>query len=269
MHEATIDCCTYFTGLYEENAHPAFKALERSVLGCDYGGTSWTTQAQADRIPGLLELDHASHLLEIGSGTGWPGVYVCRDSGCALTLLDLPANALARAVKRVAEEGVSTLRGAVSASGAQLPFAASSFDAIGHSDVLCCLPEKHEMLSECRRVARKGARMLIFVIRTAGNLNEKDMAEAIEAGPPFVETPLEYAGMLGESRWQLLYCESVNEEYLKSLQRMVDGLEANADTFSGLMEPGEFQETLERRRRQARAVESGLLVREVFLAEAA
>jgi hypothetical protein len=49
---------------------------------------------------------------------------------------------------------------------------------------------------------------------------------------------------------------------------MTEGLEANAVTFEELMEPGEFAQTLQRRHFQFSAVERGLLVREMFLAEA-
>jgi len=39
--------------------------LERSVLGCDYGGTSWTTRLEADRIARVLELDPKMRLLDV------------------------------------------------------------------------------------------------------------------------------------------------------------------------------------------------------------
>ena len=51
-------CCSsyHFDTSYEQHIHAEIKALERKVLGCDYGGTSWTTKSQADAIGrGLLE----------------------------------------------------------------------------------------------------------------------------------------------------------------------------------------------------------------------
>ena len=49
---------------------------------------------------------------------------------------------------------------------------------------------------------------------------------------------------------------------------MVAGLSLDADTFSEVMGTEEFEQTLERRRHQVSAVERGLLMREMFLAEA-
>jgi cyclopropane fatty-acyl-phospholipid synthase-like methyltransferase len=266
--EINAACCCDFAQQYQKNTHPAFRALERSVLGCDYGGTSWTTREQAERIPDLLGLHDGMHMLELGSGAGWPSVFLAGLSQCRLTLLDLPVNALGLACDRARAEGLLYLPGAVSASAAQLPFASSSFDALGHSDVLCCLPEKSEMLYECRRVARPGARMLFYVIAPATNLGKTDMAEAIEAGPPFVDMADDYASMLRACGWHLLQCESIDKQYLQSLRRMTWGLEADAATFDGLMEPGEFPDMLKRRHRQVKAVERGLLVREMYLAVA-
>jgi ubiquinone/menaquinone biosynthesis C-methylase UbiE len=93
-------------------------------------------------------------LLDIGAGAGWPALYVARETGCHATLVDIPMNALQQAMERAVEDQTSARVDAVAASGAALPFDDDSFDIVTHSDVLCCLPEKLEMLRECRRVLR-------------------------------------------------------------------------------------------------------------------
>ncbi|HSM68188.1 MAG TPA: methyltransferase domain-containing protein, partial [Xanthomonadales bacterium] len=213
-------CCCDFAADYELNAHPAFARLERRVLGCAYGGTSWTTRAQADRYAPLLELDDGQRLLELGSGAGWPGIYIAARSGAKLTMVDLPFIALSRALERASEE-LRTPTTAIQASAAALPFTGRGFDAIEHSDVLCCLPEKREMLAECRRVARPGARMLFYVIAPAPGLQGADMAEATETGPPFVDLDGTYQDMLADTGWNLLQREDLSAEYLETLRRMV------------------------------------------------
>lgn len=266
MNDSCDGRCDFDTQ-YQLNTHPAFRALERFVLGCDFGGTSWTTRAQADRISEPLGLGKGTHLLELGSGSGWPGVYLAGQSHCELTLLDLPLDALRLARGRAVEEEVASTIHAACASGTQLPFSSASFDALSHSDVLCCLPEKREMLEESRRVARAGARMLFYVIVPAEGLGESDMAEAIEYGPPFVATPADYSSMLQDTGWRMLQREAVNDDYLQSLRRMVAGMEADAATFSALMGPDAFRQALHRRKRQVSAVTRGILLRELYLAE--
>jgi SAM-dependent methyltransferase len=262
-------CSFDFETRHEYLDHPAMRELERSVLGCDYGGTSWTTKDQADLIPGLLGLNAGSELLEIGAGTGWPGVYTAGTSGCSITMLDLPLAALKNASNRAQKDGQGGKSAAVVGSGARLPFADRTFDAIQHSDVLCCLPEKLAMLKECRRVVPTGAPMLFYVIAPVAGLNPVDQCEAEEAGPPFVGVDGEYGDLLEQSGWNVLERTDLTSEYLGALQRLLEGLNAHEKTFTEVMGRNEFADQVTRRHRQIEALNNGLLEREVILARAA
>jgi len=268
MTETKLAGCCDFAEEYRINAHPAFRALERKVLGCGIGGTSWTTREQADRIAGALRLREGLRMLDLGSGTGWPALYVAGRAAFDLTLLDVPFNALARARQLAGEQGIVASVDIVCASAALLPFAAASFAALGHSDVLCCLPEKQEMLDECRRVARAGARMLFWVIAVAPGLAAADREEALAVGPSHVHSEADYPAMLDASGWQVLEREDATPEFLESLQRMVAALAEEAGTFRNVLGADRFEETLQLRRSQVAAVQRGLLSRELYLAGA-
>jgi ubiquinone/menaquinone biosynthesis C-methylase UbiE len=259
-------CTCDFEILHEYHAHPAMRKLEREVLGCDFGGTSWTTRQQAEEVPPLLGLRKGISLLEIGAGTGWPGVFTAGISGCDLTMLDLPVNSLKYANSRAQEEGLSGNSNSIAASGSALPFADDSFDAIGHSDVLCCLPDKLLMLSECARVLKKGAAMVFFVIAPAQGLDHAQMQEALKTGPPFVGVPDDYTAMLKSSGWNVLERKSLTDEYQSALQRLVNGLEKNNRVLSEVMGEEGFFDQLLRRRNQISAIDRSLLVRERFFA---
>ena len=258
-----------FEKSYEQARLPAVRELERSVLGCDYGGTSWTTRSQADDIGTSLDLGPGVHLLEVGAGSGWPGLFLAQATGCNVTLVDLPFNALQLAIERAVEDGIEQRSRAVAASGAALPFNDGSFDAVGHSDVLCCMPEKSSMLQECRRVLRPGGKMLFSVIAPAPSLSESDYKEALEAGPPFVEVPGNYASMLRDSGWQVLEIRDVTEEYLQSLRTLVESMIAMQDAVTEALGIDEYQEQLERRQFQVVALDRGLLVREIYVTRTA
>ena len=43
-----------FSEFYARAQLPTMRSLEPSVCGCDYGGTSWTTQDEAERMGALL-----------------------------------------------------------------------------------------------------------------------------------------------------------------------------------------------------------------------
>ena len=262
-------CACCFESQHELHAHPAMRALEREVLGCDFGGTSWTTKSQADLIPAALGLGRQSHLLEIGAGTGWPGIYMAGLTGCDVTLLDVPVNSLKNAIHRAAEEPIHSQFHAVAASGSALPFKTGSFEAIGHSDVLCCLPDKLEMLKECQRIARSGARMLFYVIAPNQGITGADLDTACEVGPPFVGIDDSYENLLEASGWDLMDKSDLTGEYVSALSRLAQGMKSVAHELTKVLGREEFERLLDLRFRQISAIENGLLVREVFITQSA
>ena len=110
--------------------------IERAVIGTDWGANGYTTVQQADEIAERLELDASKRLLDVGTGQGWPGLYLAKKTGCEVVVTDLPIEGLRTAVDRANREKTQTL-GAVVCSARRLPFGDRSFDALCHTDVLC------------------------------------------------------------------------------------------------------------------------------------
>ena len=257
-----------FAGSYERSRLPAVRELERNVLGCDYGGTSWTTRAQADHIAESLTLRPGVQLLEIGAGSGWPGLFLGSLTGCDVTLLDIPLNALKQAVERAVEDQISEQIRVVAGSGTALPFASASFDRLSHSDVLCCLPEKLDMLRECHRVATSDAQMHFSVIQPAPNISSSDYQEALDVGPPFIDAPGGYEPLLAESGWRILDRIDVTSEYQQSLRNLVDGMKSNTPALQEALGADELVSQRQRREEQLALIERGILQREVFVTSA-
>ena len=92
---------------------------------------------QADTLARELHLSAADRLLDVGSGRGWPGLYLAARTGCRVVLTDLPLEGLRVAANRAASEALAARTGVVAAAASGLPFRASSFDVIIHTDVLC------------------------------------------------------------------------------------------------------------------------------------
>src|ERR1700694_1512386 len=198
--------------------------LERCVLGCDYGGTSWTTRREAGRIAELLGLRPGVRLLDVGAGAGWPGLYLAQVSGCDVVLADLPVVGLQIALERAAADGFEERCGVVVADGAALPFGESSFEALSHSDVLCRMPAKLSMLQACRRVACTGARMVFSVIAPAASLSASERQIAIESGPEFVDVDADYALLLEQSGWRIQERIDATAEFAQSIRTSLEGM---------------------------------------------
>jgi len=254
-----------FERTYALGRAPAVRELERCVLGCDYGGTSWTTREEADRMIGRLTLQPGVQLLDVGSGAGWPGLYRARNSGCDVTLADMPLAGLRVACERAAEDGLAPRSRVVAADGAHLPFRDGSFDAVSHSDVLCCMPAKLEMLRECRRVARTGAKMEFSVIAIPDGLSDAEHQLAIEGGPPFVETPDDYGALLARSGWQMIERADVTPTFTRAVRILLDGMTERAEALLEAYGAEDFSAKLAKRRAAVAAMDQRALKREIFL----
>ena len=129
------DLISRFGSYYAGAGSSSVLELERRVFGSDYGGNGYTNVEDARRLAELLRLDAASVLLDIGTGAGWPGLFIAKETACRVILTDMPREGLQIAQARAREEDIAAH--AVNGDGSHLPFRTASFDAVTHADVLC------------------------------------------------------------------------------------------------------------------------------------
>jgi ubiquinone/menaquinone biosynthesis C-methylase UbiE len=126
-----------FQERYRNRPSPVARQIEQRVIGGDWGANGFTTMTQADTLARQLHPSAADRLLDVGSGRGWPGLYLAARTGCRVVLADLPLEGLRVAANRAASEGLASQTGVVAAAASGLPFRTGSFDVIIHTDVLC------------------------------------------------------------------------------------------------------------------------------------
>jgi len=254
-----------FDAQYRRHQSPVLRSIERKACGCDYGGTSWTTRSEADRICELLNLRSGRRLLEIGAGSGWPGLYLARRIGCDLTLVDLPLEGLRIAARRATSDGIAGRCWIAAASGAALPFEDHAVDAISHSDVLCCLDAKLDVLHTCRRVIRARATMVFTVISITTGLSATDHARAIDLGPPFVDSQSDYATMLARTGWHIRDRVDLTADYARTARRYLQEQENHRDELEELLGSADLDAQLTRMGAKLAAIDAGLFRRELYV----
>ena len=126
-----------FRERYGRPVSQAATELERLVIGGDFGANGYTTIEQANLLAERLDLRAGDRLLDVGSGRGWPGLYLAKVTGCSVVLTDIPEEGLRIARQRSAVEALGDRSWAVASSARRLPFRLESFDAVVHTDVLC------------------------------------------------------------------------------------------------------------------------------------
>lgn len=253
-----------FSKKYELSRSDVMRRIERSVCGCDYGATSWTTFDETRVLGELLALKPGKRLLDVGSGTGWPGLYLAKKTGCDIAMIDLPFTALRIAMERATADQVAGACCASVADGAALPFRSGWFDAILHSDVLCCLAEKLAVLRSCRRVVRAYGKMVFSVISIAPDLPAAEYARAAASGPPFIETEISYPEMLEQAGWEISDHRDLTTDYMAAVRHMLDQLERHADEIAKLFGDDDASEERARQRATLESLERGLLRRDLF-----
>lgn len=245
---------------------PLMREIERLVRGSDYGATSWTTRAQAEQTAARLGLAPGMRLLEVGTGSGWPALFLAMHSGCDAVLVDLPLSGLRIARSRANSDGIACRTGIVAADGAALPFPDGSFDCIHHADVLCCMDRKRAMLGECRRVARPGASMefsVIWLARLPSDQQELDLLQ--QSGPPYPDAGADYAVLLSQSGWRVRERIDVTNEFVRCMNVLMTESRRRRDALLELLGAAEYDDRIRRRESTLAAVARGLLRREVFV----
>ena len=266
-------CCTEpevalkrrFEEAYDRSVSAVMQKIERRVCGCDYGGNSWTTREQADGLASLLDLGVGTQLVDLGSGTGWPGLYLAKKTGCFVTLVDLPENGMQLARRRAANEGLLKHVSFSVSDAADLPFSDSQYDAVSHSDLLCCLVRKRAVLEGCRRIIRRGGTMAFTVISLAPGLRGSARKRALANAPDFVEADASYSILLEKSGWRQTHYKDLTGAYRASCVRQIRAGEEFHEGLVQLLGRDQAKERLEGWRSKLRAIDDGLFRRELFV----
>jgi len=200
-----------YDNVYGDFASTAEETVRRETYGEDMGQSSWLTAGEWLHFADQLALDQSSHVLEVGSGSGGPAVYLARARGCRLTGVDINEHGVRNAGALAERHGVAdrvTFR-AVDASR-PLPFPDASFDAVISNDAMCHIRARAEALRDWHRVLRPGGRVLFTdAMVLTGIVSHEELATRSSIGFYLFLPPGENERVLAAAGFRILGVEDV------------------------------------------------------------
>jgi hypothetical protein len=95
-----------YDNVYADFTSGAEGAVRRETYGEDIGQSSWLTAGEWLRFAEGLHITAGSDVLEVGSGSGGPAIYLAERLGCRVTGVDINENGVRNAVALAQARGV-------------------------------------------------------------------------------------------------------------------------------------------------------------------
>ena len=127
-----------YDNVYADYSSDAEREVRRETYGEDLGQSSWLTATEWLGFANELGIGAETAVLEVGSGSGGPAVYLAATRGCRLTGVDINEHGIRNATALAASNGLSDrVRFETVDANESLPFADASFDVVISNDAMC------------------------------------------------------------------------------------------------------------------------------------
>ena len=177
---------------------PTVRQIWRDVYGDDCPDNAeplgYVTLTDLRRVAAALGVGPGATLVDLGSGSGGPSLWVARQTGAQVVGIDVSTVGVAQANARAQTEGVADRVRFQVSDITTLPLPAASVDAAMSVDMLVFVPDIEAVMAEVARVLRPGARF-------AFTAREQPTASATFGTParPDYRPPLRAAGLVMET----------------------------------------------------------------------
>ena len=218
---------------YDKFATDAQAAVRVETYGEDIGQSSWMTADELRHFIELLGVGTSTTVLEVGSGSGGPALFLAKETGCKLTGVDVNefgiknANELARE-RKLSDRAEFKL---IDASK-PLPFEPNWFDVVFSNDVMCHVPERQNVLREWHRILKPGGKMLFTdALVVTGIVSHEEIANRSSIGLYFYLPPGENERMIKEAGFESISVEDLTPAAAEISKRWHDARENHRDAM--------------------------------------
>jgi len=220
-----------YNNVYADYAGAVEADVRRRAFGEDIGQSSWMTAAEWLRFADAAGVTSSSQVLEIGSGSGGPAVYLAVARGCRVTGVDINEHGVGNARRLARAQGLGDrVAFALHDAHRPLPFDSASVDVVLSNDAMCHVASRLDVLRECRRVLRPGGRMLFTdAMVVTGPVSHDELATRSSIGRYIFVPPGENERLIARAGLRLLSCEDVTASAETIARQWHDAREEHRD----------------------------------------
>jgi SAM-dependent methyltransferase len=248
---------------YDKFATDAQQAVRSETYGEDIGQSSWMTADEMRHFIKLLEIDGSTNVLEVGSGSGGPALFIAENTVCHILGVDVNEFGV-RNANDLAQQRFLDRRAVFQSidAGKPLPFESDSFDVVFSNDVMCHVPDRPLVLRDWYRVLKAGGRMLFTdAMVMTGIVSHEEIAKRSSIGLYFYVPAGQNERMIEAAGFKIASVEDSTSQAAEISKRWHDARERHREAmvslegdenFSGLQEFLSCVHTLTSERRLSR-----------------
>lgn len=203
-----------YDNVYGDFGSAAEAAVRHETYGEDIGQSSWMTVTEWRRFAEYLQVGAHSHVLEVGSGSGGPAVYLAAETGCRIAGVDINERGIQNGERLAAIRGLADRVNFQRIDASQrLPFSNATFSAVISNDAICHLADRLGVLREWYRVVRPQGRILFTdALVVTGQISHEELAIRSSIGFYLFVPPGENERLIEEAGFGLLRTEDLTRD---------------------------------------------------------
>jgi len=221
MADASVDL---YNASYNKFASEAQRAVRAETYGEDIGQSGWMTANELRRFIAFLDLKQTDRVLEIGSGSGGPALFLAETVGCRLIGLDTNEFGVKNSIDLARQRGLESKAQFRLADASQpLEFELETFDAIISNDAMCHISGRLQALKEWRRVLKPGGQMLFTdALVITGVVSHEEIARRSSIGLYFFVPEGENERLIREAGFELIRADDLTHDAANIAKRWHD-----------------------------------------------